>query len=149
MMGRRLLLLVAVLMGLTALAASIAPRDTGTDEPPTPPGRPGTAVEPTTTPELSRAAPAPESEDVVEETLSAAKGASPVRVRARPGQMVVLEVQGTPKLFDEVALTGLDRVEAIAPEAPARFEMYMDQPGRYEIRLLQENRRLGELLVRE
>jgi hypothetical protein len=147
MMGRRLLLLVAVLMGLTALAASIAPRDTGTDEPPTPPGRPGTAVEPTTTPELS--APAPESEDVVEETLSAAKGASPVRVRARPGQVVVLEVQGTPKLFDEVALTGLDRVEAIAPEAPARFEMYMDQPGRYEIRLLQENRRLGELLVRE
>ena len=146
MMGRRLLLLAAVLMGLTALAASIAPRDTGTDEPPTPPGRPGTAVEPTTTPQLS---PAPESEDVVEETLSAAKGASPVRVRARPGQTVILEVQGTPHLFDEVVLSGLDRVEAIAPEAPARFEMYMDQPGRYEIRLLQEKRRLGELLVRE
>jgi hypothetical protein len=68
-------------------------------------------------------------------------------VRARPGQTVVLEVQGD--LFDEVVLTGLDRVEAIAPEAPARFEMYMDQPGRYEIRLLQEDRRLGELLVRE
>jgi hypothetical protein len=147
MMGRRLLLLVAVLMGLTALAASIAPRDTGTDEPPTPPGRPGTVVEPSATSELEPATPAPESEDVVEETLSAAKGASQVRVRARPGQTVVLEVQGD--LFDEVVLTGLDRVEAIAPEAPARFEMYMDQPGRYEIRLLQEDRRLGELLVRE
>jgi hypothetical protein len=46
-------------------------------------------------------------------------------------------------------LTGLDRVEAIAPEAPARFEIYTDQPGRFEIRLLQADRRLGELLVRE
>jgi hypothetical protein len=146
MMGRRLLLLVAVLMGLTALAASIAPRDTGTDEPPTAPGRPGTVVEPTVTPEAPAAAPAPE-EDVIEETLSAAAGASPVRVRARPGQTVKLEVQG--QIFDEVVLTGLDRVEAIAPEAPARFEMYMDQPGRFEIRLLGADRRLGELLVRE
>jgi hypothetical protein len=146
MMGRRLLLLVAVLMGLTALAASVAPRDTGTDEPTTPPERPG-VVEPTTTPESESAAPGPEEEDVVEETLSAAKGASPVRVRARPGQTVILEVQGD--VLDEVALTGLDRVEAIAPEAPARFEMYIDQPGRYEIRLLEQNRRLGELLVRE
>jgi|ERR687887_384820 hypothetical protein len=144
MMGRRLLLLVAVLMGLTALAASVAPRDTG--EPASPPERPGTAVAPTTTPELAPAAPAP-GEDVIEETLSAAEGASPVRVRARPGQILELQVQG--KVFDEVVLTGLDRVEAIAPEAPARFELYLDQPGRFEIRLLQANRRLGELLVRE
>jgi hypothetical protein len=149
MMGRRLLLLVAVLMGLTALAASIAPRDTGTDEPPAPPGRQGTVVEPTTTPQLEPAAPAPEEEGVVTETLSAAEGASPVRVHARPGQTVQLEVQGGPELFDEVVLIGLDRVEAIAPEAPARFEMYMDEPGRFEIRLLQADRRLGELLVRE
>jgi hypothetical protein len=147
MMGRRLLLLVAVLMGLTALAASVAPRNTGTDEPATPPGRPGTVAEPTTTPELSPAAPTPAEGDVVEETLSAAEGASPVRVRARPGQTVKLEIQG--QVFDEVVLTGLDRVEAIAPEAPARFEIYTDQTGRFEIRLLQANRRLGELLVRE
>jgi hypothetical protein len=146
MMGRRLLLLVAVLMGLTALAASIAPRENGTDAPATPPARPGAAVEPTATPQTEAAAPAPE-EDVVEETLSAAQGASPVRVRARPGQTVKLEVQG--RLFDEVVLTGLDRAEAIAPEAPARFELYMDRPGRFEIRLLEADRRLGELLVRE
>jgi hypothetical protein len=149
MMGRRLLLLVAVLMGLTALAASVAPRDTGTDEPAKPPGRTGTVVEPTTTPELAPAARAPTDEDVVEETLSAAAGASPVRVRARPGQTVKLEVHGGKTLFDEVVLTGLDRVESIAPEAPARFEIYMDQPGRFEIRLVEADRRLGELLVRE
>src|SRR4051812_9758306 len=100
MMGRRLLLLVAVLMGLTALAASVAPRDNGTDEPATPPGRPGAAVQPSQTPEL---APARPQEDVVEETLSTAKGASFVRVRARPGQTVKLQVQG--RVFDEVLLT--------------------------------------------
>jgi hypothetical protein len=144
MMGRRLLLLVVVLMGLTALAASVAPRDNGTDEPASPPGRPGTAVQPTQTPELAPAAP---QEDVVEETLSTAKGASLVRVRARPGQTVKLQVQG--RVFDEVLLTGLDQVEAIAPEAPAHFELYMDQPGRFEIRLVNADRRLGELLVRE
>ena len=84
---------------------------------------------------------------MVEETLSAAEGASPVRVRARPGQTVKLEVQG--HVFDEVLLTGLDDIESIAPEAPARFELFVDQPGRFEIRLVDANRRLGELLVRE
>jgi hypothetical protein len=146
MMGRRLLLLVAVLMGLTALAASVAPRDTGTDEPPTQSGRPGAVAEPTTTPQLGPASPAPE-EGVVEQTLSTTEGASPVRVHARPGQTVKLEVRGP--VFDEVVLTDLERVEAIAPEAPARFELFVDRPGRFEIRLLGADRRLGELLVRE
>ncbi len=70
-----------------------------------------------------------------------------MRVRARPGQTVILEVQG--HVFDEVVLTGLDRSAAIAPEAPARFELFVDRPGRFEIRLLDADRRLGELLVRE
>lgn len=146
MMGRRLLLLVAVLMGLTALAASIAPRQTATDDTATP-GRPGTAVRPSATRELAPAQPAPKEENEIEETLSAAKGASPVRIRARPGQTLRLDVQG--KLFDEVVLDGLDQVEAIAPEAPAHFELYMDQPGRFEIKLLGTGRRLGEILVRD
>src|SRR5215207_4514497 len=97
MMGRRLLLLVAVLMGITALAASVAPRQSGPADPEAPPGRPGT-VQPTQTPELEPAAPV--SEDVVEETLSAAPGASSTRVRARPGQTLVLQVEGA--VFDEV-----------------------------------------------
>jgi hypothetical protein len=46
MMGRRLLLLVAVLMGITALAASVAPRQTS--DAPTPPV-PGRTVTPTPT----------------------------------------------------------------------------------------------------
>jgi hypothetical protein len=147
MMGRRLLLLVAVLMGLTALAASIAPRDNGPDSATVPPGRPGAAPTGTATasPQLEPAAPAPE--DVIEETLSAAQGASPARVRARPGQILQLQVEGA--VFDEVVLNGLDQTEAISPEAPARFELFLDRPGRFEIRLLDADRRLGEILVRE
>jgi hypothetical protein len=146
MMGRRLLLLVAVLMGLTALAASIAPRDSGPSDAGTPaPGRPGT-VEPTVTPALKPAAPAPE-EDVIEETLSAAPGASPLRVRARPGQILQLQVEGA--LFDEVIVGGLEQEEAISPEAPAYFELYMDRTGRFPITLRDAGRRLGEIVVRE
>jgi hypothetical protein len=147
MMGRRLLLLVAVLMGLTALAASIAPRDSGPDGANVPPGRPGAAPTATSTasPQLEPAAPAPE--DVIEETLSAVQGASPTRVRARPGQTLELQVEGA--VFDQVVLDGLDRTDAISPEAPARFELYLDRPGRFAIRLLEADRRLGEILVRE
>jgi hypothetical protein len=142
MMGRRLLLLVAVLMGLTALAASVAPRQSGT--PPPPPARPGTA-QPAQTPELGPGVPAPE--DIVEETISAASGASPLRVRLRPGQTLRLQVEGA--VFDEVVVGGLDRVEAIAPEAPARFELYVDRAGQFPITLRDADRRLGEIVVRE
>jgi hypothetical protein len=144
MMGRRLLLLVAVLMGITALAASVAPRQSGPTDPPPPPGRTGTAT-PAPTPELGPAA--PQTEDVLQETLSAAPGASSTRVLARPGQTLQLEVQGA--LFDEVILEGLDRMEAIAPEAPARFELYIDRAGRFPIRLREADRQLGEIVVRE
>jgi hypothetical protein len=143
MIGRRLLLLVAVLMGLTALAASVAPRQTS-DAPPPVPSRTPT---PTTTPapELSPATDEPAG--VIQETMSAAKGASPLRVRARPGQTLQLQVQGA--VFDEVHIGGLDQFAAIAPEAPARFELFLDETGRFPVTLVDAGRRLGEIDVRE
>jgi hypothetical protein len=144
MIGRRLLLLVAVLMGLTALAASVAPRQTSDAPPPPVPGRTPTPTA-TATPELSPAT--AESEGVIQETMSAAKGASPLRVRARPGQTLQLQVQGA--VFDEVQIGGLDQYAAIAPEAPARFELFLDETGRFPVTLVDAGRRLGEIDVRE
>lgn len=144
MMGRRLLLLVVVLMGLTALAASVAPRDSGRSGPTIVPGRPG-ALEPTATPSPT-ATPTPAvEEDVQEETLSAERGASPTTLRARLGRILRLRVQG--EVFDEVVLDGLDRVEPITPEAPAQFELYVDRTGRFPIRLQEASRTLGEIVV--
>jgi hypothetical protein len=144
MIGRRLLLLVAVLMGLTALAASVAPRQTGDAPTPPVPGRTATP-QPTQTPELAPGTAQPQ--DVIVEAMSAAKGASASRVRARPGQTLQLTVQGA--VFDEVHIGGLDRFAAIAPEAPAYFELFLDQTGRFPVTLVDAGRRLGEIDVRE
>ena len=144
MMGRRLLLLVLVLMGLTALAASVAPRQSGPGAPPAAPGRPAPAA-PTGTPSVA-AAPATE-EDVHEETVSAERGASFTRLRARVGELLRLRVVGA--VLDQVVLDGLDRVASIAPEAPAQFELYVDRRGEFPIRLQDAGRRLGEIVVRD
>lgn len=145
-MGRRLLLLVVVLMGLTALAASIAPRDSGPRGPSVAPGRPS-PLEASPTPPASATASPTVDEDVEEQTLSAERGASPTTLRVRVGQLVRLVVEGD--VLDEVVLDGLDRIEAIAPEAPAQFELYVDRAGTFPIRLQEADRDLGELVVRD
>ncbi|MFL5458626.1 MAG: hypothetical protein ACJ78X_19690, partial [Myxococcales bacterium] len=101
MVGRRLLLLVAVLMGLTALAASIAPRDGGSPAPTTAPGRPPLPATQTPAPALEPAAPAP-ADDTLDETMSAAKGASAPRVRVNLGQILRLQVKGP--VYDTVVI---------------------------------------------
>jgi hypothetical protein len=146
MVGRRLLLLVAVLMGLTALAASIAPRDGGSPAPSTAPGRPPLPASQTPAPEIEPAAPAA-NEDTLDETMSAARGASPTRVRVNLGQILRLQVAGP--VYDTVLIDGLDETDAIAPESPATFDIYMDRPGRFPITLQDEGRRLGEIVVSE
>jgi hypothetical protein len=146
MVGRRLLLLVAVLMGLTALAASVVPRDGGSPAPTTAPGRPPLPATQTPAPQVEPAAPAPE-DDTLDETMSAAKGAAQTRVRVNLGQILRLQVAGP--MYDTVVIDGLDETDGIAPESPARFDIYIDRAGRFPITLLDEGRRLGEIVVRE
>jgi|1186.fasta_scaffold250486_2 hypothetical protein len=146
MVGRRLLLLVAVLMGLTALAASIAPHDGGSPAPTTAPGRPPLPATQTPAPELEPAAPAT-ADNTLDETMSAGKGASPTRVRANLGQILRLQVEGA--VYDTVVIDGLDEMDGIAPQSPARFDIYIDRTGHFPITLLDEGRRLGEIVVRE
>ena len=52
-------------------------------------------------------------------------------------------------MFDEVQIGGLDRFAAIAPEAPAHFELFLDQAGDSTVTLVDAGRRLGEIDVRE
>jgi hypothetical protein len=133
MLGRRFLLLVAVLMGLTALAASIAPRE--------PLVRNGDQREQTPTPTPT---PSPTSSTVqtVDKKLSISD--EPKRVVVRQGELVNLEVSG-PEV-DSVEL--LDEVAPIDPQSPAIFELLADRPGSYPIMLVDANRRVGTLEVR-
>lgn len=127
MFTRRLLIVFAVLVGLTALAAGAAPRDPVVREDgpaaPVPPGA---------------EAPAP-----LERTLKA--GETGQRVMVEVGQTLVLTIEGT--TLDTVRLAEYGN-ETVEPASPARFELLADVPGSYAIDLLEAGRRIGTLEVR-
>jgi hypothetical protein len=131
MLGRRFLLLVAVLMGLTALAASIAPRE--------PLVRNRGAATPTPTPS---AASADHAMRTVEKTISDSGG--PTRVVVHDGDIVRLTVDST--ALDSVVL--LDQVKPVEADSPATFELLADGRGSHPITLLDAGRRIGTLVVR-
>jgi hypothetical protein len=134
MLGRRFLLLVAVLMGLTALAASVAPREPLLRE------RTRQAATPTPTP-LPTATPAP---SLATRELTVSTSAPPAQLRVEQGQLVEVSVSGDE--IDSVQL--LDEIEPIDPDSPALFELLADRPGRYPITLLDAGRKVATLIVR-
>jgi hypothetical protein len=141
MLGRRLLVLMAVLLGLTALAAALAPRPTVT------PQRGGLEASPT--PATDTPSPGSQPSQVVARTISADEGAGRGGanvVRAREGDTVRLTVRGD--VLDAVQLDGLDEIEPLEPGSPAHFEFIADERGKHPIVLLDADRRIGELDVR-
>ena len=143
MLGRRLLVLMAVLLGLTALAAALAPRPTVV-----PPGGRLIAPTPTTTPSPTPSASAqaaPPSQEVVR-TIDASKGARFARVRAHVGDTVRLTVRGD--VLDAVEIDGIDQIEPVEAGSPARFEFFADERGQFPIVLIDGDRRIGQLDVR-
>jgi hypothetical protein len=124
--ARRLLLLAAVLMLLTALAAGLAPRQEQTGS-----GQSGTLPAGGRVTKQIPADPAADS-----------------RVEVRRGDLLELEVEGD--LLDTVLIERLDRIDAIAPTTPARFNLVVDAAaGIYPIRLVEADRRIGALVVAE
>jgi hypothetical protein len=137
MLGRRLLVLMAVLLGFTALAAALAPRPTVT-----PPRGSATA---SPSPEPSTSSPSTPTSHVIARTVDANAGARPAHVRARAGDVVRLAVRGD--VLDAVELQGLDEIEPIEPGSPARFELLADATGEFPIVLQAADRRVGLLDV--
>jgi hypothetical protein len=126
-LARRLLLLAAVLMLLTALAAGIAPRQQATD-----------------TPTTERSA-LPAGRTVAEEIP--AKPGADSRIVIRRGDLLQLEVAGD--TIDSVLIERLDEMAAIEPTTPARFEILADAPaGVYPIRLVDADRRIGSIEIK-
>jgi hypothetical protein len=140
MFARRLLVLVAVLMGLTALAATLSP-------PPDRIGRGSTATAtPTPAPPAAPAATAPgRAGGVVRARISASRASVPRVVRAARDELVELVVAGD--VVDTVAIDGLAVLEPIDPDSPARVELYADRAGEFPIRLLGAGRQIGTLRV--
>jgi hypothetical protein len=124
-LARRLLILLAVLLGLTALAAGLAPRRSAQDA-----GAPPAAQA-----TLPPAAP-------VKRTLDAER--SDQRVRARVGQPVAIAVQSD--AIDSVSLEDYG-AKPVEPGLPALFDLLADTPGRYAIELVDARRTIGTLEV--
>ena len=128
MLARRLLIVLAVLLVLTAIAGGVAPRKPAPD---VDAGGAGSATR----------GPAPPP---VERTLDAA--GSDQRVVARVGQSVTITVESDALDSVNIADVGAKTVEE---ESPARFELLADIPGSYAIELLEEERQIGTLEIRE
>jgi hypothetical protein len=137
MLGRRFLLIVAVLMGMTALAASVAPRD--------PALRDRGRATPSATPSPPEPAPADGVVEARLEEISA--GGRRERVVVERGELIELVVSSSE--IGSVNLEGLDRIEPVDPESAARFEILAEPPGEYPIELLDAERRIGTLVIRD
>jgi hypothetical protein len=137
-LGRRLLVLLVVLMGLTVLASSVAPR------PPVAPVRPP--------PREARATEAPPPRRASEEHVSAERGRPPARIVVDEGALVTLVVsspmRGAIALERVEGPRGLDRLDAVDPVSPARFELLADRPGTYRILVVETDREIGTVEVR-
>jgi hypothetical protein len=134
-LGRRLLLLFAVLLGLTALVTSLAPRPTVR------PGGGGVAKpEPT-----ASSTPSTQSSERIERTISADAGRPRARLRARAGDVLALTVRGD--VLDGVGIAALGKLEPIEPDSPARFDLLLDTPGKFRVTLLDARRTVGLIEV--
>jgi hypothetical protein len=132
-LGRRLIVLFAVLLGLTALVTSLAPRPTVT--------RPGVAQvtpSPTATPAPTRSATT--SRRIVK-SISADPGSARTKIHARVGDVLELTVRGD--VLDGVEIEDAGKLEPIEPGSPARFEVLLDRQGELRVDLVDAERLIG------
>jgi hypothetical protein len=131
-LARRLLLLVAVLMGLTVLATGVAP------PPPTQPVRPAT-------PTPSAGSGGASSSQTVQLSVDATKE-KPQSIAANSGDVVHITVRAG--ALDTVEIVGLDLVRSVAPESPAEFDLLApDGTQQFPIMLVESGRRAGTLQI--
>lgn len=137
MLGRRVLLLMAILLLSGVVTALLAPSGVRRRL-----GTPGVTPSPATT-ERPSAEPGSSSGRVVRANVRGNARRPPV-VRARLGDLIELGVAlGRPST---VAL-GEDRVESGDQDTPARFDFIAARAGAYGIRRLDDDRTVARLVV--
>ena len=125
MAARRLLIVMLLLLGISTLAAALVP----------PPER-GTETESSTS--TTRSAPTrerTEGERVAAE-VTARSGGRPEAVRVSTGDQLALVVKVARPAEVEVPAFGL--TEFAEPGVPARFDVLVDEPGRFEVNAQRE-----------
>ena len=132
---RRALLLFALVLGLTAIAASVAPPPAQDDEISTQPAPP-----PSTTGDPG--------EQRIGFRFPLTRKAPPTR-RVVAGQPIVVFVSANEPGQATIQLLG--RVASVTPEDPGRFDLLLPEDASYEVRFTPvdggEPRRLGKLVT--
>ena len=133
MVARRLLILLLVLLGISTLAAALAPVKSPKDK------------TTTTTPRLTTpSAPPAKSAGLFKYTIDAnSKNVNVVELYV--GEELLLTVKS--KLYDQVSIPKLGQIEPVSPGFAAKFDLYLNQRGTYAVRLVGANRLVGRLRV--
>jgi hypothetical protein len=136
-LGRRLLLLVAVLLATGAIAAALTPRELRDSAPTT-----STGTTATTTPRATGGTPGV-ARDVTRTVDASAPEESVVRVRV--GDFLHLAVRAPSP--DVAELVGTGRFATVDPSTPARFDFLVDREGTFPIRLQESGHDLGRVVA--
>jgi hypothetical protein len=137
MAARRLLIVMLLLLGLSTLVGGLISQDALRE------GAMGT-----TETEQTESVPVdtvPAGKDL-EATMRADSGRVQV-VRLVAGDQLSLKV--TSGRFDQVEIPGLGLLGAVGPSAPAHFELLAEAAESYGVRLVQADRLIGRIEVRE
>jgi hypothetical protein len=140
MLGRRLLLLVAVLLATGAIAAALTPRDLRDPQPTTA----TTSTSPASTVPAEATGGTQAGAHEVSRTVDAER-AEPAVVHARVGDLLHLTVHAPSP--DVVELVGTGRVATVDASTPARFEFFVPNPGTFPIHLQESGQDIGRLVV--
>ena len=86
----------------------------------------------------------PTGGELVEVTIKA-DAKKPKDVQVPLGDQVALVVRSS--RAGQIELTGLGQLDDVAPLSPARFDLLASREGRFDIRLVEPDRRLGTIEV--
>ena len=142
MAARRLMIVMLVLLGISALAAALVPTRESNEE------TVGSTSTEATGGETTAAEPAKTEEEASPTfDIKVGGGKLPI-VPVSPGQRVTLVVRS--RTTDQLEIPALGLIEPVAPGAPARFELLIDaEPGDdLGIRLIGEDRVVARIEVR-
>ncbi len=130
MAARRLIVAMIVLLVLSSVAAALVPLDSRTED---------SSTETETT--VDRPGP---SGELHTETLRVGP-AQPQRIEIRLGDQLALKV--TSPVSEQVEIPAMGEIADVDPNAPARFDLLPFEAGRYAIRLVDRQRKVGVIVV--
>jgi plastocyanin len=128
--ARRLLIVMLVLLGVSTVAAALVPVERDAD------GDDTTTTSTTTTKRPTW--------ELMRESIHAV-AREPQTVRVRVGDQLQLEV--TSRRAHQVEIPRLGELEDVDPDAPAHFDLLLFDRGRFPVRLVEPERKIGEIVV--